>query len=105
MMIAYKLFSVRKDGSIGSLFINRKIKLPKNEWLEAETHPTNGYKLRPFWHCCLKPIAPHLTLNGRKWYRVEIKDYIEMVRPTLQGGTWLLAKKIKILGEVKNLYK
>jgi hypothetical protein len=28
-----------------------------NIWLEAESHPTNGF--RKAWHCTLEPIAPH----------------------------------------------
>lgn len=59
-MIAYKLFRQLKNGDITSLFINRKRRLPYNEWLTAESFPTNGYLLRPFWHCTNSPIAPHL---------------------------------------------
>lgn len=99
-MQVYKLFKVRKDGSIGSLFINRKERYPLNEWLDAKPYETKGYKFRPYWHCTEKPVAPHLSEKGRKWYLVEIADYEVMNRPEHQGGTWYLAKKIKILKEV-----
>ena len=46
-MIAYKLFRVRRDGSLGSLFINKSAILPMNKWIVAEDHKTKGYKHRP----------------------------------------------------------
>lgn len=96
-MITYKLFRVRKDGSLGSLFIDRKTKLPLNKWLPAKSHPTKGFAERPFWHCTSKPEAPHLSMKGRRWFRVEIKNFTEFKRPKNQGGKWYLAKKMRIL--------
>ena len=49
-MIAYKLLRIRKDGSIGPLFINQKQRVPIGEWLDAEDHPTSGFAHRPGWH-------------------------------------------------------
>jgi len=98
-MTAYKLFRKRKDGSIGSLFINKTQKLPYDTWLNAECHPTKGFKIRPYWHCTSKPVAPHLSINNRIWLKVEIDEYIEFKRPVKQGGLWFLAKKIKILNK------
>lgn len=100
-MIAYKLFRKRKDGSLSSLFINRKRKLPLNEWMECEDHPTKGFTHQPYWHCTSKPKAPHLSMKNREWYMVEIDNYKEINRPKNQGGKWLLAKKIKIIDKVK----
>ena len=94
-MIAYKLFRVLKSGDITPLFINKKFRLPIGEWLPAESHPTKGYKYRPFWHCTSKPVAPHLTEKGRAWYKVEIEDFTEQKRPNNQGGLWYLANKMK----------
>jgi hypothetical protein len=89
---------VRKNGTIVSLFINRKYVIPINEWLVAETeHHTKGYKYRPYWHCCSEPVAPHLGIKNRCWYKVEIQDYIKFDRPINQGGTWYLSKKMKVL--------
>lgn len=99
-MKAYKLFRVRKDGTLGPLFINRRQRLPINRWVVAEEHETKGYKFRPYWHCTSKAIAPHLSVKGRKWFRIEMKGFTNFNRPKSQGGLWYLAKKIKILGAV-----
>ena len=95
-MIAYKLFRKLKDGSISSLFINKKKRLPIGTWMTAEAHPTKGFAVRPGWHCTHDPYAPHLSEKGRIWLEVEIDDYEEVVRPASQGGIWYLAKRIKI---------
>lgn len=92
----YKLFSLRKDGSIRSLFINKGIKLPIGKWIKAEEHPTKGFAFRPGWHATLEPIAPHLSKKNRVWAKVKMKEAVRFNRPESQGGTWLLAKWIKI---------
>jgi hypothetical protein len=96
-MLAYKLLTKRKDGSLGPLFINRKARIPFNVWLEAEEHPTRGYAFRPGWHCTRKPTAPHLSEKGRVWAKVEIEDFVEVKRPLNQGGVWYLANKIRVV--------
>lgn len=95
-MIAYKLFREMKDGRISPLFINKKLRLDIGVWLNSEFHPTKGFAERKGWHCTLKPIAPHLSENGRAWYEVEIEDYQFYERPESQGGTWVLADRMKI---------
>lgn len=99
-MIAYKLLKVRKDGSIGPLFINRRQRIPIGEWMDAEDHPTKGYKHRPGWHATHAPEAPHLSMKGRAWYEVEIADYYEQPRPGNQGGMWFIANKMKVIRKV-----
>jgi len=99
-MKAYKLFRVLKSGEITSLFINKKERLKLNEWLVAESFPTKGFKLRPYWHCTSKPEAPHLSNKGRVWMEVEMDGYEEFKRPAVQGGIWYLADKIKIKNNV-----
>jgi hypothetical protein len=99
-MQAYKLLRVRKDGSIGPLFINRKQRIPIGKWLKAEAHRTKGYAFRPGWHCTAEPIAPHLSKKGRAWFVVEIKDYEDIHRPSQQGGLWYLAKNIFVKGPI-----
>lgn len=99
-LIAYKLFKVRKDGSIGPLFINRTLRIPINKWMPAEDHPTKGYAHRPGWHCTLKPEAPHLSEKDRKWFKVEIKNFEYFKRPENQGGQWALAQKMRVLEAV-----
>jgi len=95
-MIAYKLVRQLKDGQLSPLFINKKSRLPIGEWMESENHPTNGFKERQGWHCTLTPVAPHLSKKKRVWVEVEIKDYEYYNRPESQGGTWVLADKMKI---------
>ena len=101
-MIAFKLLKRRADGSIGPLFINASQRIPIGEWLEAEDHPTKGFAHRPGWHCTLKPEAPHLKMNPkgglpRVWCRVEVENYSTYARPESQGGTWVLANRMKVL--------
>ena len=96
-MTAYKLLRQRKNKTLGSLFINKRLVIPINTWLQAEEHKTKGYSFRPFWHCTEKPEAPHLSIKNRVWCKVEIADFEEMIRPNSQGGKWYLAKNIKIL--------
>ena len=100
-MMAFNLCRQLKNGDIRSLFINKKISLPFNQWLEAESHPTKGFKERPFWHCTSTPIAPHLSTKNRVWVKVEIEEFEIFERPSNQGGIWYLAKKIKLLELVK----
>ena len=102
--IAYKLFRVLKSGEITSLFINKKVKLPTNEWMDAKPYPTKGFAVRPGWHCTAQPVAPHLKMvlktgEQRIWKKVLMLNYTEVQRPESQGGLWYLANKIKILEE------
>jgi hypothetical protein len=96
-MIAYKLFRVKKNGDLTSLFINKTKVLEVGVWMEAHGYPTPGYVYRPYWHCTSSPHAPHLSLKGRAWYEVEMEDFTEFKRPECQGGIWYLAKQIKII--------
>lgn len=85
-MKAYKLMRLKKDGSLGSLFINRKATIPIGEWLEAECIPTDGFQIRKGWHCTFIPQAPHLKeklANGevRVWVEVDVEDYETYDRP------------------------
>lgn len=101
---AYKLFRLRKDGTLGSLFVNRRAVLPLGEWLDAsDAHPHPGLAHRPGWHCCDEMRAPHIKLqlkNGerRVWARVTMWPGARAdKRPENQGGLWWLASRIKIL--------
>ena len=98
----YKLFKVRKDGSIGPLFINARQRIPVGEWIPAETHHRKkGFAYRPGWHLTTAPVAPHLSERGRAWYAVEAKGVVRYPRPASQGGEWILAKEIRVIGPVK----
>lgn len=100
-MIAYKLLRQRKDGTLGPLFINRQQIIPIGKWLTAENHPTKGYAIRPGWHTTAKPEAPHLSIKGRIWCEVEIKNFSEFIRPKAQGGLWYLANKMRVLRTIE----
>ena len=99
-IVAYKLVRKLKDGTLHPLFINKKITIPVGEWLDAESHPTKGYKYRKGWHCTLIPNAPHLSKKGRVWVMVEIQDLEYYTRPESQGGMWVLAQKMKVVKEI-----
>jgi len=102
--IAYKLFRELKTGEITSLFINKTRKLPINKWMGSENYPTNGFAVRPGWHCTAEPNSPHLKMklkSGeiRVWKKVLIENYSEVQRPENQGGLWYLTKRIMILDD------
>lgn len=94
---AFKLFRLRKDGSLGPLFINARLRVPVGKWMKAEAYPTPGFAFRPGWHCCAEQTAPHLSKKGRVWCRVEIKGVVEHHRPASQGGLWFTAKWLKVV--------
>lgn len=101
-MIAYKLFHLRKDGSLGSLFVNRCARLPIGEWLRADLFPTKGFAVREGWHTLRNPVAPHLKNKlDRVWYKVEIGGWQQFFRPESQGGEWYLARWMRILESVE----
>jgi hypothetical protein len=100
MIIAYKLFRVMKDGTISSLFINKKERYPLNVWLDFKDIPTKGFKQRPGWHSMAFPHAPHLSEKGRKWFKVEIENIVVEQRPESQGGRWFLSKRLKIIEKI-----
>ena len=99
-MLAYKLMRKRKDGTLGSLFINRKAVYPVGKWMWYKDIPTPGYARRAGWHLTPKMHAPHLSTKGRVWVACDTKYTTEHKKPESQGGTWILAKRIKILGEI-----
>ena len=99
-MQVYKLFKQRKDGSLGPLFINARQRVAIGEWMEAGYYPTKGFAPRKGWHCTLEPNAPHLKQgegSGRVWAKCEVEDPVMYERPESQGGTWVLASKLKVL--------
>ena len=96
-MIAYKLIRKLKNGELSPLFINKKSRIPMGTWLEAENVPTKGFAVRKGWHCTLEPIAPHLSKKDRVWVKVEVEDIEKYSRPESQGGTWVLAQRMKVI--------
>lgn len=94
---AFKLVRLRKNGTLGPLFINRKQVIPVGVWLKAKRHPTKGYAVRRGWHVTRRPRAPHLSTKGRIWVAVEVTDFKELPRPDAQGGLWLIAQWMRVL--------
>lgn len=94
--VAYKLVRRRKDGSLGSLFIDAKEKLPMRTWLQAKSVPTRGFAFRFGWHACSKKSAPHLSKHGRVWVRVLLQGVTPHERPKHQGGLWYTAQWMRI---------
>tara|TARA_R110000796_G_C14508574_1_gene429646 strand:- start:47 stop:346 length:300 start_codon:yes stop_codon:yes gene_type:complete len=97
-MKAYKLVKQRKDGSLGSLFVDAPRKLPLGEWMEAVNHKPRKLKERKGWHCLRSPHAPHLGMKGRVWVEVDVRDFTLISRPDSQGGAWILANEMRING-------
>ena len=96
-MIAYKLFRLRKDGTLGPLFINSKQVIEPGIRYRAETHETKGFSVRHGWHCVRQPKAPHLSPHGRVWARVSVTGVTKHRRPSSQGGLWYTAETMKVL--------
>jgi hypothetical protein len=93
---------VRRDGTLGSLFVDRKSTIPVGRWLYAKLKPTPGLKPRKGFHSLLKPVEPHLKTDlksgeRRRWFVCQALDYETIVRPEAQGGTWVVSERLKIL--------
>lgn len=104
-MKAYKLLRKKKDGKLYPLFINKKEETPIGEWMQAECYPTKGFAIRKGWHCCFKPVAPHLKMElssgeHRVWVECEVEGWKSYDRPESQGGAWILADRMKIVKEI-----
>ena len=65
--------------------------------MPASSYPTKGFALRPSWHICKEPVAPHLSMKNRAWYKVEFTNAESLKRPLSQGGVWYLSSNIKII--------
>lgn len=94
---AWKLFHIRKNGTLGPLFIDRRQVLQRGIWLPAANCPTKGYAERPGWHAVCNPDAvAHLSTKGRVWVSVCLRDWYLWPRPESQGGTWVIGRWIKL---------
>lgn len=110
-MRAYKIFRIRKDGSIGTLFIDKRARLEIGQWYRAKDLPTKGFAHRPGWHSCSSLSAPILenTRTARRenrwWFEVEIKEATPNPRPLKQGGMCYISPWIRIVRRVKPAYE
>jgi hypothetical protein len=100
--VGWKLFRLRRDGTLGPLFIDCRLRVPIGQWLVAECHPRKGYAVRPGWHVAPRPEADHLSMKGRVWRQVEIEDFVPLKRPARQGGMWWLAKRMRVVPATLN---
>lgn len=96
MINAYKLVSLRKDGSIGPLFIDKSFRFPIGKWLKCKSIHKKGFKYRPGFHACSALNAPHLSKKNRVWVEVSLKNVEKHNRPDNQGGLWYVAKEMRI---------
>jgi len=96
-IIAYKLLRRRANGTLGPLFIDRKLVIEPGEVYWAQTVPTKGFAVRHGFHCTSKPVAPHLSPKGRVWCKVEISGITPYARPEAQGGLWYTADRMRVL--------
>jgi hypothetical protein len=96
MRQAYKLLRLRKDGTLGPLFIGRQTVVPVGKWVKARPIRTKGFAFRPGWHACEKPVAPHLSMRGRIWCRVSLRGAVSYRRPAAQGGLWFVASHLRV---------
>ena len=93
----FKLVRMRKDGSLGPLFIDPRMRYQIGKWHQAQSVPTKGFALRPGFHVTMAPIAPHLKeKEERVWCAAEMKDWEEHTRPEAQGGLWCTAQNIRV---------
>lgn len=95
-MKGWKLFTLRKDGTLGPLFINRRQRISLGTWEQSGLYPTKGFAVREGWHICSKRSAPHLSKKGRVWARVSLMEYTEHRRPKSQGGLWYTARWMRV---------
>lgn len=94
ILLAYKLFRERKDGTLGSLFFNPRARIPVGKWLKAKAIRKKGFAFRPGWHACNLPRAPHLSKKNRVWCVVFLDGVTKHQRPATQGGLWFTAERL-----------
>lgn len=99
-MLAYKLFRLRTNGTLGALFLSRRRVLEPGKWISAEILPKQkGYAYRPGWHVFMQNKIPkHLSAKGRVLLPVEGRKILgRHSRPKMQGGFWYTVMEIKIM--------
>jgi hypothetical protein len=103
LMIGYKLFRKRKDGTYGTLFINTKLRMIKGVVYQEEDHPTKGFAHRMGWHILPRQESNRLAVKthwcNRVWCTVEFEYKDTIYKPESQGGMVYIGSTIKILEE------
>lgn len=111
-ILAWKLFRQYEDGTISSLYSNKKLKYEEGKWYEAESHPDKtkgGRKYRPMFHATAsnrlphlekskkEPIVPRGNQKGRVYLQVELDGAGIRRVSEAQGGDWYIGKRMKVL--------
>jgi hypothetical protein len=120
-MTTYKLLRLRKNGTLGPLFIEASRVLELGVVQQANCTPTKGYAIRPGFHSTWKPEAPHLDMKGRVWVECTVpgeqytkeqhQDLFDTrngmsklpsngwylwPRPANQGGIWIISDQLRL---------
>jgi hypothetical protein len=107
-MKAFKLFRVRRDGSLGPVIINRGQRVPVGKWLKCEDHSDKarsyGVAVRVGFHATKEAHAPHLTngskqaiTDNRTWFVVELRKVRAEHRGVDGGSDWYVAEQMRVL--------
>ena len=98
-----KLFKLRKDGTLGPLYIGSKQRIDSKggEWLPFDEKLTKkGFGERPGWHAPTKE-APHIKTEAKGQDRVvrdvALRNWTVFPRPASQGSEWYLAGEMMVL--------
>lgn len=103
---AYKLFNLRKDGTLHPLYVDKETIMPLHEWLKATPGPQmengkvhsklGGLAFRPGFHCTSIPLADHIgkKMNNGKlcqasntvWCEVEMLAMYDYTTLAQQNG-------------------
>ena len=98
-----KIFKVRKDGTLGPLFIGAKQRIDSKggEWLPFnEKLSRKGFGERPGWHAPTT-VAPQIKTKAKGQERVvrdvALRNWTVYPRPVSQGSEWYLAGEMMVL--------
>lgn len=76
-MIAKKLFTLRKDGTLSSLFYDKKRKLTVGVMYSARNCAPPGRIPRPGFRAVKRKNTFHFVTNGRVWCEVWLENVTE----------------------------
>lgn len=74
-MIAYKVLHRRKDGTLGSLFVDGSRRIPQRRWVVPDETLTPSWLAHlPGWHCHTRLREAHkLCRNGKNRVLFQVK--------------------------------
>lgn len=98
IITAYKLVQ-KIDGEYYSTKVNTSQPLPKNEWLQAEYHKTDGMPTVIGWNAMTFPDYAYPKGN-KVFVEVLMENYIVIKRPYTPNPDWVRGQRMKIVREV-----